>query len=220
MSTRPVVAAFDVDGTLTVRDCVRPFLERLGGKRGLLVAAARQPVGTTGSVLRRDRDQLKEVMVGGVYRGRSVDEVDAHGREFAAMVAEQWLRPDTVARLRWHQAMGHRTVMVSASLRSYLDPLAATLGIERALCTDVAVADSRYLGALAGDNCRGPEKVVRLRTWLAAEGLDDAELWAYGDSKGDTELLGAASHAIWVKGTTVQAVPSPESSAPDPGASR
>ena len=82
------------------------------------------------------------------------------------------------------------------------------------------MADSRYLGALAGDNCRGPEKVVRLRTWLAAEGLDDAELWAYGDSKGDTELLGAASHAIWVKGTTVEAVPSPESSAPERGASR
>ncbi len=30
---RPVVAAFDVDGTLTVRDCVAPFLLRLGGRR-------------------------------------------------------------------------------------------------------------------------------------------------------------------------------------------
>ena len=33
-ASRPVVAAFDVDGTLTVRDCVRPFLERLGGRSG------------------------------------------------------------------------------------------------------------------------------------------------------------------------------------------
>ena len=30
---RPVVAAFDVDGTLTTRDCVVPFLYRAGGLR-------------------------------------------------------------------------------------------------------------------------------------------------------------------------------------------
>lgn len=44
--TGPIVAAFDVDGTLTVRDCVRPFLERLGGKTGLLVAVGRRPAAT------------------------------------------------------------------------------------------------------------------------------------------------------------------------------
>ncbi|HAP75272.1 MAG TPA: HAD-IB family hydrolase, partial [Acidimicrobiaceae bacterium] len=30
MTARSTVAAFDVDGTLTVRDCVRPFLLRVG----------------------------------------------------------------------------------------------------------------------------------------------------------------------------------------------
>src|SRR5215510_540176 len=30
---RPVVAAFDVDGTLTTRDCVTPFLRRAAGLR-------------------------------------------------------------------------------------------------------------------------------------------------------------------------------------------
>ena len=28
---RPIVAAFDVDGTVTVRDCVVPFLRQVGG---------------------------------------------------------------------------------------------------------------------------------------------------------------------------------------------
>jgi phosphatidylglycerophosphatase C len=208
---KPVVAAFDVDGTLTVRDCVRPFLERVGGRRSIAAALARRPVETVRGALRRDRDVLKNVVVGGVYRGRSVAAVANAGRDFAHAVVERMLREDTLSRLRWHQRMGHRTVFVSASLASYLDPLAQTLGVERALCTDVAtdVSDEAfYADRLAGPNCRAQEKLVRLRGWLDDEGIAGAEIWAYGDSRGDREMLAAAHHPTWVRGITITAVPS------------
>ena len=38
---------------------------------------------------------------------------------------------------------------------------------------------------------RGPEKVRRLQAWLADAPV---ELWAYGDSAGDDELLAIADH--------------------------
>jgi phosphatidylglycerophosphatase C len=205
-----VVAAFDVDGTITVRDCVRPFLERLGGKRSLAVALARRPIATLQGAARRDRDAIKDVVVGGVFRGRTVAEVEAEGRSFASYVQTRFLRQDVIERLRWHQTMGHRTVMVSASLRPYLEPLAAALGMERAICTDVlrdAADDGRYGSHLDGGNCRAEQKALRLRAWLAAEGIDDAEIWAYGDSRGDREMLAMAHHPVWVAGTTVQPVP-------------
>jgi phosphatidylglycerophosphatase C len=202
-----VVAAFDFDGTLTTRDCVVPFLERLGGRRGIAAALARSPHRAIGAAARRDRDRMKSVVVGGVFAGRRVDEVDVAGREFAEVVHATMLRPDTLARLQWHQAMGHRTVIVSASLRSYLDPLATMLGFDQALCTDVAVANGRYAASLDRPNCRAAEKVVRLCEWMAANGSKAATLWAYGDSTGDRELLRAAHHPVWVKGTTVTAVP-------------
>lgn len=204
---RPVVAAFDVDGTLTVRDCVRPFLERLGGRTGIVLAAGRRPVATVVGAARRDRDALKDVVVGGVFRGRRIDDVNAEGRTFASYVQMRFLRSDVVARLRWHQKMGHRTVIVSASLRPYLEPLASALGIERALCTDVEQQGGRYGAHLDGGNCRADEKALRLRRWLDAEGIADAEIWAYGDSRGDREMLEMAHHPVWVQGTTVQAVP-------------
>ena len=204
---RVVVAAFDVDGTITERDCVRPFLERVAGRRGVLSAVARRPVATVSSLLRRDRDALKDVVVGGVFRGRRVADVEAEGRSFASYVQTRRLRADVIARLRWHQKMGHRTVMVSASLRPYLDPLAAALGMERAICTDVVRVGDRYGEHLDGGNCRAAQKAARLSTWLAAEGIVDAEIWAYGDSRGDQELLAMAHHPVWVQGTTVQAVP-------------
>lgn len=208
---KPVVAAFDVDGTLTVRDCVRPFLERVGGRRSIATALARRPIETARGALRHDRDALKDVVVGGVYRGRSVAAVAAAGREFAHAVAERMLRDDTLGRLRWHQRMGHRTVFVSASLASYLEPLALRLGVERALCTDVATDHQHdhtvYADRLAGPNCRAQEKLVRLRRWLDDEGIEEAEIWAYGDSRGDRELLAAAHHPIWVRGVTLAATP-------------
>ena len=203
-------AAFDVDGTLTERDCVRPFLERLGGKRGLVFALATRPLATLEGAARRDRDAIKDVVVGGVFRGRRVADVEAEGRTFASYVQTRFLRPDTMERLRWHQKMGHRTVMVSASLRPYLEPLAAALGMDRAICTDVErdpSDDQRYGAHLDGGNCRAEQKAVRLRAWLDAEGIAEAEIWAYGDSRGDREMLAMAHHPVWVAGTTVQAVP-------------
>ena len=202
-----VVAAFDVDGTLTTRDCVRPFLEQLGGRLGLLRAVAGSPLRTAAAVLRRDRDLLKDVVVGGVFGNRLVDDVAGEGRRFAAVIEATMLRPDTVARMRWHQSMGHRTVMVSASLRSYLAPLGASLGIEQVLCTDVASRHGRFQSSLDGPNCRAAEKAVRLRAWLASEGIGSATIWAYGDSRGDDELLAMAHHPVRVRGTTVTAVP-------------
>lgn len=204
---RPEVAAFDVDGTLTVRDCVRPFLVRVGGWSGLTVALARKPAASLGAAVRRDRDRVKELVVGGVLRGRKVAQVEALGEQFAEQVAADWLRADTVARLRWHQRMGHRIVLVSASLSPYLRPLGRTLGVDDVLCAEPLREGDHFADGLQGANCRAAEKVRRLDDWLDRSGLRDATVWAYGDSEGDRELLARADHPLLVKGTTVSAVP-------------
>jgi len=205
--TRADVAAFDVDGTLTVRDCVRPFLVRVGGWGGVAAAMARRPVTTLGAAARRDRDAIKELVVGGVLRGRTVAQVEALGEEFAEQVHDGWLRDDTVARLRWHQRMGHRIVLVSASLSPYLRPLGRRLGVDDVLCAEPRREGDRFADGLDGANCRAAEKVRRLDAWLRARNLDDATVWAYGDSAGDRELLARADHPLLVSRVRVTAVP-------------
>ena len=92
---------------------------------------------------------------------------------------------------------------MSASFTVYLLPLARQLGVDGVLGTELAVGDDGLLtGALANANCRGAEKVRRLHAWLRERHGDRAnvELWAYGDSPGDRELLADADHAVWVRG--------------------
>jgi phosphatidylglycerophosphatase C len=202
-----VIAAFDVDGTLTTRDCVRPFLERAAGRRRMVTSLVRRPVATAVAAARRDRDRFKEIIVGGALRGKLVSDVETIGEQFAQYVLVNWLRPDTLRRLQWHQRSGHRTVIVSASLAAYLRPLAQRLGFDDVLCTDATRAGDRYGDRLHGANCRADEKRRRLDEWLVEKSWVNAEVWAYGDSAGDRELLARADHAVWVNGATISEVP-------------
>ena len=201
------VAAFDVDGTLTVRDCVRPFLLRVGGWPGISNALLRKPMATLGAAARRDRDRFKELVVGGVLRGRKVAQVEEMGEVFAEQVEAGWLRADTMARLRWHQRAGHRIVLVSASLGPYLRPLGRRLGVDEVLCAEPLRAGDEFADGLDGANCRAEEKVRRLDAWLTASHLEGATVWAYGNSSGDRAMLARADHPLLVKSAAVPTVP-------------
>jgi phosphatidylglycerophosphatase C len=195
--TRPGVAAFDFDGTLAHRDTFVPFLVQACGRPRLAVAAA-ACVGRTRS---RDRDELKVALVGRLFRGWPRTRLDDLGRAYAADLPAL-LRPELVERVTWHREQGHAVVIVSASLAVYLRPLADELGIDDVLAVEMVCDDTgRLTGAVVGGaNTRGPLKAARLRAWLDARyGVGTAvELWAYGDSAGDEELLAAADHPTWI----------------------
>ena len=125
--------------------------------------------------------------------GRTAGSVTGAGSAYADHLWErQKFRPEILERLRWHRSEGHEIVIVSASLDSYLTPLAPRLGVDHVISTSLEVDQSGLVtGRLAGGNVRGPEKARRLRAWL---GDGPLELWAYGDSSGDDELLAMADH--------------------------
>jgi phosphatidylglycerophosphatase C len=205
----PVVAAFDFDGTLTRADSVIPFMRRFARRPPVVVRALGELPRVLVALARGDRDRLRAAATRAVLTGVPRAEVDGAGREFAAEIVAGRLRADTTERLRWHVAEGHRVVIVSASYDCYLHDVAAALGAEAVLSTRLDVRDGRCTGALIGGNCRGAEKVARLDAWLAGQGLDrdEVELWAYGDSAGDRELLEYADHAVWVRGPLDSATP-------------
>ena len=99
-------------------------------------------------------------------------------------------------RLAWHRQQGHRCVVISASLELYLRPWASTVGFDEVLGSRLEVLDNgRTSGKLLGENCFGPEKMRRLEALLGPR--EGYTLYAYGDSRGDKELLSAADYAFY-----------------------
>ena len=189
------VAAFDFDGTLARQDTFVPFLRWACGNRRTALAAA------TAARRTRDRDALKLASLATLFRGWDEGRFARMGAAYALRLPAL-LRPEMLARVRWHQAEGHAVVLVSASLGTYLRPLAEALGLDAALAVEMEVTpDGTLTGAVRGGaNTRGRGKVARLQEWLdGAYGTGaEVELWAYGDSSGDEELLAAADHPTWV----------------------
>ncbi|MDR3055296.1 MAG: HAD-IB family hydrolase [Zoogloeaceae bacterium] len=190
--TNKIIAAFDFDGTITTRDTFLAFLARVFGKPKLYGAL----FCLSGEALRvwlgrASRDRFKALLMGRLFSGCAVAELRRIGAEHAAFIT-RWCRPAALERIRWHKEQGHRLVMVSASLSFYLEPIARQLGFDDLLCTELASTEGVCSGELQGENCRAAEKVRRLQSLLGA--LDDYEIYAYGDSDGDTEMLAAADH--------------------------
>lgn len=206
------IAAFDFDRTLTSRDTLIPFLGRLAGRRRLAVALAAQA-----SRYRRDSDAAKADLLRRLTTGLRGDEFDLAGRDYAVGLHHR-LRPDAMARLRWHRRAGHRLVIVSASLGTYLRPFGETLGVDDVLAVEMDVdAAGRLTGRISGGvNTRGPEKARRLGEWLAEmlPGGSVPEIWAYGDSSGDDELLEMADHPTRVTRELIPGVPDATSPRP------
>ncbi|MCC6830632.1 MAG: HAD-IB family hydrolase [Thermoleophilia bacterium] len=194
------MVATDFDETLTRHDTVVPFMRRVAGPLPFAAGLLRRLPRLLAAMARRDRNAMRAVGTGAAFTGRDAAAVDEVGRAHGAAILAGGLRPDAVARIRWHVAEGHRVVIVSASYEQYLRVVAEALGAEGVCGTRLAVSGGQCTGRLLGPNCRGAEKVARLDAWLAGHGLDrdGVTLWAYGDSAGDRELLAVADHPVWV----------------------
>jgi len=196
--SRRVIAAFDFDGTLTRRDTLVPFLSTVAGRGPVAAAlAAEAPRLVYAATGRGDRDGAKVRVLRRLLAGRAYAEVAAAGRTFGAELVRSGISAEARDRLAWHRCQGHDVAIVSASLDVYLLEVADRLGVAHVLCSTLEVDDrGRCTGLLRGRNCRGAEKVARLRPLLEGE---DTELWAYGNSGGDEEMLALAQHPVRVR---------------------
>lgn len=190
-----IVAAFDFDVTMTTKDTFFPFLVAAFGRVKVYLAFA--SLGLQGLlVLLRlsSRDKFKEKVIYKLFCNAPVDDLTRIGEIYAEHIITL-IRPKALERLEWHRKNNHRLVMVSASLDLYLEPVVAALNFDNLLCTRLNKKDGKFTGYLNGENCRGQGKVNYLKELLGD--LNQVELYAYGDSQGDKEMLEIATHSFF-----------------------
>jgi phosphatidylglycerophosphatase C len=187
---RAPVVAFDFDGTLTVKDSFMAFLRwRVSGPRWALGLLRLLPAALA-YLVRRDRGRIKAAAVREFLKGVPRADLEAQAKVFAETGARKLLRPDAVAAWKRWRSDHVRLAIVTASPDLIVAPFARGLGADELIGTRLAFDDQdRVTGAFLTPNCRGAEKVVRLRAELG----QDVELKAaYGDTAGDREMLAMA----------------------------
>jgi phosphatidylglycerophosphatase C len=186
---QPVVA-FDFDGTLTVRDSFNAFLRWRAGPGGWALGLVKLAPALAAYARDRDREAIKAAAVREFLSGLSRAELEAEAERFAELHWAGLMRPDALEAWEdWGRRGAHR-VIVTASPETTVAPFARRLGAEALLGTPLAFDSAgRVAGAFEGPNCRGEEKVRRLR---AAYGDSVRLAAAYGDTSGDTEMLAIA----------------------------
>ena len=189
---RPLVA-FDFDGTLTCRDSFLAFLAWRAGPPRHALGMIRLAPATLTYLADRDRTALKSAMVREYLKGARRGDLEIEAQAFAAAASRRLLRPDAVRCWKLWQSRGARLIVVTASPEFVVAPFARGLGAEGLIGTRLAFdAAGAVTGAFEGPNCRGAEKVARLKEAFGQGVRLEA---AYGDSAGDVEMLELAEKA-------------------------
>jgi HAD superfamily hydrolase (TIGR01490 family) len=186
---QPVIAVFDLDGTLTRGDTLLPFLRHALGPWRFALRLPFIALMVAAMALRLvSRDGAKQAVLRLCLAGRSREELERLGRSFAADKLPGLMRARALERVSWHRGRGHRLVLASASPGLYVEPWALGAGFHDVLATGLAYdGDGRATGRFEGANCRGEEKLRRLETLFGA--LRSRAVYGYGDSRDDEPFL-------------------------------
>jgi HAD superfamily hydrolase (TIGR01490 family) len=180
-----VLAVFDFDGTIVGRGSLPRFAVHLAGWR-----AARAVLPGAAAVARfLDPATFKTHALRALLVDRDAAEVQRRAASFADHLLRSSLEQRTVERLRWHTRLGHPVVVVTSALDVYVVPVANALGADTVIASEVVVANGRCTGEIRDASLRGRRKVDAVERWILETGLLEPEVYAYGDSRGDRELV-------------------------------
>lgn len=184
------IVAFDFDGTLTTKDTLLAFVRYAKGKRafwwGFLCHAHLLVLMKLGLY---PNWRAKQRVFSYFFKGMEIEVFDRLCQQFAA--SSCWLlRPEGVRAVEQAGASGAEVLVVSASIDNWVQPFFPEVKV---IGTQIEVADSRLTGRFLTPNCYGQEKVNRILALYPDR--QTYHLTAYGDSRGDRELLAFADEA-------------------------
>ncbi len=193
------LALFDFDGTLCPGDSIVPFLrfcvgEGLAPRRQWLRAGR----GYLSQLLHPERVRSAKAATLSFLKGKNREEMEKAAETFIRQKLAPRFYPEGIRTLERLRREGVAVLLISASADVYMRLMPDFLPVDEVLATPCLVGpDGRYAGEI-GENCRGEEKIRRLREWQTEQAEETEVLYAYGDSAHDLPMLGLARHPVLV----------------------
>jgi len=189
------IALFDFDGTITTDDSLIKFIRfAVGDTKTLFGMILLSPMLILYKLKLITNYKAKEIMLSYFFKGINEKEFKKVAKEYSLNHIDKIVRPKAMKKIKWHKSQGHKVVIVSASIECWLKPWCDKNSLEL-IATQLEIKDNLMTGKLLTKNCYGIEKVNRVKKIY---NLDDYDyIYAYGDSRGDRELLALANEGFY-----------------------
>jgi len=179
-------AFFDLDLTLTQKDCFRLFLKaiyltRLSGLVHLPYLVGLLILRKTRVISLKTFKERSLVFLKGLSRGR----MTALGTLFFQHRIKALLREKALEKIEWHRYRGDRIFVISGSPDIYVQAVCKFLGCDDYACTRLEYDNGKFTGRIKGPDCLGTEKqrlIFALAEW---HNIDLAASSAYSDHESD-----------------------------------
>ena len=190
------VYAFDFDGTLTTKDTLLEFIRFTRGNTAFLFGFLLfSPLLVLMKLKLYPNWKTKQRVFSWFFKGMLIDDFNHLCTEFA-FHNKQLLRPKGVKAIRKAIEEGAQVVIISASIDNWVCPFFDEMDNNIIVVgTKIEVLNNRLTGKFITNNCYGAEKVKRLQVLFPQRNA--YILIAFGDSRGDKELLAYADQGFY-----------------------
>ena len=186
----PVAAFFDIDGTVIARNSAPLYMKHLretGQARRRDLARTFYYVGRYKLGL-LDIERAIAISLTWI-RGRDEAAVRADCDAWYAATVRAYVYPAMAATVEAHRRAGHVLVILTSTTRYLAEPLAADLGIEHLLVTQLLVEEGRFTGEAVRPVCYGEGKTYWAERFAVEHDVDLERSYFYTDSITDLPLL-------------------------------
>lgn len=185
-----IAALFDIDGTLIARNSASLYMRHL---RRTGQARRRDVVQTLYFLARYklgmlDVERALAVSMTWVL-GKREDAVRDDCAAWYAREVRPFVVPAMAAAVGAHRRAGHTTAVLTSATRYLAEPLAADLGIEHVIVTQLVVRDGVFTGEAVRPVCYGRGKTYWAERFAAENGVDLSRSYFYTDSVTDLPVL-------------------------------
>ncbi len=188
------IYCFDFDGTLTTSDTLLEFIKYAKGRgRFLMVFLMYSPLLVMMKLHLYPNWKAKQQIFAHLFAGMRIEKFDALCRGFAEE-NQHLLRPKGITLMHEALVAGAQVFIVSASIDNWVRPFFDIRNLKgvQVLGTQIEVEDGKLTGNFKSNNCYGKEKVHRIAEALKSFERSEYEIEAFGDSRGDKEMLAFA----------------------------
>lgn len=125
-------------------------------------------------------------------------QLDRWHRQYMQEKIEPVLLDKAFTLIESHRHNGATLLIITATNQFVTAPIAERLGIGNLLATEAETVNGEFTGRVVDPPCFREGKVLRLESWLKANGINLADSWFYSDSHNDLPLLERVTHPVAV----------------------